>query len=226
MMAPHPSPGVGLDSELGGSSQAEDDYLPIVKVVPTYPRTPQSRGLQGYCDLEFTVTPLGTTADVRVIECTSSLFEQASVEAALKFKYKPRLVNGTAIAVPGVRHRMTFRMDERSQQAVESGLLDEHKTRAPEAPKVKGEALPIVRVEPQYPREALMDGTEGYVRFELLVGTDGSVLEIKITEAAPGRLFVRNAVRAVRRWKFKPHIVDGVAVEPWVKTSIEFDLDS
>ena len=71
-----------------------------------------------------------------------------------------------------------------------------------------------------------MDGTEGYVKFEVLIGTDGRVLDVNVTEAAPGRIFVRNAVRAVRRWKFKPRVVDGVAVERWAKTSIVFELDS
>ena len=110
--APNPNMDVGLDSELGDFSLAEGDYLPIVKVAPMYPRRAQSRGLEGYCDLQFTVTPLGTTADVSVIECTSSLFERASVQALLKFKYKPRVVNGTAIAVPGLRHRITFQIED------------------------------------------------------------------------------------------------------------------
>ena len=103
---------VGMDSELGDFSLAEGDYLPIVKVAPMYPRRAQSRGLEGYCDLEFTVTPLGTTTGVSVIFCSSSLFERASVQALLKFKYKPRVVNGTAIAVPGLRHRITFQIED------------------------------------------------------------------------------------------------------------------
>ena len=110
--APNPDMNVGLDGELGDFSLAEGDYLPIVKVAPMYPRRAQSRGLEGHCDLQFTVTPLGTTADVAVIECTSSLFERASVQALLKFKYKPRVVNGTAIAVPGLRHRITFQIED------------------------------------------------------------------------------------------------------------------
>lgn len=109
---PSPDMNVGLDGELGDFSLAEGDYLPIVKVAPMYPRRAQSRGLEGHCDLQFTVTPLGTTADVSVIECTSSLFERASVQALLKFKYKPRVVNGTAIAVPGLRHRITFQIED------------------------------------------------------------------------------------------------------------------
>lgn len=101
---------VGMDSQLGDFSLAEGDYLPIVKVAPMYPRRAQSRGLEGYCDLEFTVTPLGTTANAQVTFCSSSLFERASVQAVLKFKYKPRVVNGTPIAVPGVHHRITFQI--------------------------------------------------------------------------------------------------------------------
>ena len=219
---------VSLDSELDGFSQATDDYLPIVKVAPMYPRRAQSRGLEGYCDLQFTVTPLGTTADVAVIECTSSLFERASVQALLKFKYKPHVVNGTAIAVPGVRHRMMFQMEGTERRRREAELAERMRLRypppEPEASIVKDEAVPIVRIDPQYPREALMDGTEGYVKFRVLIGPDGGVLDVEVTEAAPGRLFVRNALRAVRRWKFRPRIVDGVAVERWATTSIIFEL--
>lgn len=89
----------------------------------------------------------------------------------------------------------------------------------------EGEVEPIVRINPQYPRQALFDGTEGYVRFEVLIGKDGSVLDVRVTEAEPGRVFVRNALRAVRRWVFKPRVVDGVAVERWAKTSIVFELE-
>ena len=105
-----PASGSSEDNRINALA-AEGDYLPIVKVAPTYPRRAQSQGLEGHCDLEFTVTPRGTTADVRVIECTSSLFEKASVQALLKFRYKPQVVNGTAIAVPELRHRMMFQME-------------------------------------------------------------------------------------------------------------------
>jgi protein TonB len=96
----------------------------------------------------------------------------------------------------------------------------------PGDPAAEGEAIPIQRVDPQYPQQALMDGAEGYVNFEVLIGTDGTVLEVRVTEAAPGRIFVHSAVRAVRRWKFKPRVVDGVPVERWARTSIVFELDN
>ncbi|MDJ0928505.1 MAG: energy transducer TonB [Gammaproteobacteria bacterium] len=97
---------------IGGFDNVDGEYLPIVKVAPIYPRRAQSRGLSGFCILEFTVTKLGTVADVRTLECSSSLFERASTNAALKFKYKPRVVDGEPIDVPGVKHRISFEIED------------------------------------------------------------------------------------------------------------------
>ncbi|WP_446831741.1 energy transducer TonB [Candidatus Foliamicus sp.] len=108
----NPDVSFNIDGDIGDFSLAEGDYLPLVRVEPMYPRRAQSRGLEGHCDLELTVTPTGATTNVMVIECSSSLFERASVQAAQKFKYKPRVVNGTAVAVPGVKYRMTFQIED------------------------------------------------------------------------------------------------------------------
>ena len=92
----------------------EGDYLPIVKVAPIYPQRALSRGIEGHCTVQYTVTRQGTIRDPVVVEndCTSSLFHRASVQAALKFKYKPRVVDGQAIEVPGVQNRFTFKITE------------------------------------------------------------------------------------------------------------------
>lgn len=95
-----------------GLVPSDGDYLPIVKVAPMYPRRALSRGLEGYVIVEFTVTRTGTVRDVSVVESTSSLFERAATEAALKFKYKPRVVNGEPIEVRGVRNKLTFRLED------------------------------------------------------------------------------------------------------------------
>jgi protein TonB len=75
---------------------AEGDYLPIVRVAPVYPARALSRGLEGYVDMAFTVTTTGTVKDPVVVFSTSSLFERAAIRAVLKFKYKPRVVDGVA----------------------------------------------------------------------------------------------------------------------------------
>lgn len=92
----------------------EGDYLPIVKVAPIYPQRALSRGIEGYCVVEYTVTRQGTIRDPFVIEseCTSSLFHRASLQAALKFKYKPRVIDGEAVEVPGVQNKFTYEITE------------------------------------------------------------------------------------------------------------------
>ncbi len=92
----------------------EGDYLPIVKVAPIYPQRALSRGIEGYCVVQYTVTRQGTIRDPMIVEdqCTSSLFHRASLQAALKFKYKPRVVDGQAIEVRGVQNKFTYEITE------------------------------------------------------------------------------------------------------------------
>ena len=99
----------------GGISLTPGDaeYLPIVKVAPVYPRRAQSRGIEGYVILEFTVTKQGRTKDIRVVKSVpkSKIFHKAAIKAASKFKYKPRTEDGKPIEVPGVRNKITFRLE-------------------------------------------------------------------------------------------------------------------
>ena len=103
---------VDVAAGIGGFNAGEVEYLPIVKVAPIYPNRALSRGIEGYCIIEFVVTRNGTTANGKVIECTSSLFANASLKAGAKFKYKPRVINGTPIDVPGVQHKITFELEK------------------------------------------------------------------------------------------------------------------
>lgn len=96
----------------GGMNIAEGDYLPIVRVAPVYPARALSRGLEGFVDLSFTVTTTGTVKDPVIIQSTSSLFERAAIRAVLKFKYKPRVVDGVPVEVPGVKTRISFQLED------------------------------------------------------------------------------------------------------------------
>jgi protein TonB len=108
---------VETDIEMSGGFSlgvGEGDYLPIVKVAPIYPARALQRGLEGFCVVQYTVTSLGTIRDPVIVEdqCSSSLFHRASLQAALKFKYKPRVIDGNAVEVPGVQNKFTFEIME------------------------------------------------------------------------------------------------------------------
>lgn len=97
----------------GGLAVSDGEYLPLVKVAPIYPARANSRGIEGYCIVEYTVTKSGSTKDVHATDCQPpGYFEEASVRAAEKFKYKPRVVDGEPIATAGVRNKFTYKLQK------------------------------------------------------------------------------------------------------------------
>lgn len=89
-----------------------------------------------------------------------------------------------------------------------------------------GDIMPLVRVAPQYPRKALSRGIEGWVQVEFTISKVGTVENPIVIDADPPGIFNRAALKAVAKWKYKPKIEDGVAVErQGVSTVITFELD-
>jgi periplasmic protein TonB len=89
----------------------------------------------------------------------------------------------------------------------------------------EGDIVPLVRIQPQYPRDAAMNQIEGWVTIEFTIDETGSVRSPRVVEARPPRVFDREAIRAILRWKFKPRVIDGVAVPRQATQTIEFSLD-
>ena len=106
------APQVGVKVNIGGVGgfSSDGDYLPIVKVNPKYPSRALSRGTEGYCTVMYTVTTTGETRDVQEADCPQRVFLNASIKAAQKFKYKPKVIDGEPVEVPGVRNRFIFEL--------------------------------------------------------------------------------------------------------------------
>jgi protein TonB len=89
----------------------------------------------------------------------------------------------------------------------------------------EGDIIPVVVIRPMYPREAAITGTEGWVKVEFTITEAGTVKDPRVVEAEPPRIFNREAIRAILKWKFKPRVIDGVAVERRATQVIDFTLD-
>jgi protein TonB len=85
-----------------------------------------------------------------------------------------------------------------------------------------GDATPIVRIEPKYPMQAQRNGIEGWVKLSFSINEVGGVEDVEIIDAKPKRVFNREAKRALKRWKYKPKIVDGKAIK---QTGLSVQLD-
>ena len=76
-----------------------------------------------------------------------------------------------------------------------------------------GSYVPIFQVPPQYPRRAAERGIEGCVVLKYVVTEVGSVRDPVVIQSIPQGIFDRAAIRAALRYKYKPLIRDGNAVE-------------
>jgi protein TonB len=71
----------------------------------------------------------------------------------------------------------------------------------------------IVEVMPKYPRQAGRDGKGGVITLGFTVTEAGEVEDIKVIHAEPTRIFNKVAKRALKKWKFKPKVVDGKSIK-------------
>ncbi|MBY7729861.1 energy transducer TonB [Vibrio echinoideorum] len=87
------------------------------------------------------------------------------------------------------------------------------------------QAMPLYRVEPRYPAKALKRGAEGHVIMSFTIDETGRPVDIQVTDANPRRMFEREAMRALKKWKYQPKVVDGKAIAQVGQTvKLEFKL--
>jgi periplasmic protein TonB len=107
------APQVSHEVSLGREGFYSDgEYMPIVQVAPMYPRRAEDLRLEGFVLLEFTVTRDGLVRDPRILESSNPIFDRPAIDAVLRFRYRPRVIDGEPLEVPGVRFRITFQMSQ------------------------------------------------------------------------------------------------------------------
>lgn len=99
-------------------------------------------------------------------------------------------------------------------------LKDKYQTEELDTP-----VIPIVKIPPTYPAVAMRNNIEGWVKVRFIVTDRGSVKNIHIVKAMPGKIFNISVINCVSRWIFKPGKVGGRPVNTMVETSIRFKLE-
>lgn len=96
-----------------GSGTPSSDLIPLIKSKPKYPLRAQSRNIEGWVIVEFTITPTGSVIDAKVTDAKpKGIFDSAALKAIVKWKFKPKVENGKAVAQRAVQ-RLEFKLDRR-----------------------------------------------------------------------------------------------------------------
>jgi protein TonB len=91
-------------------------------------------------------------------------------------------------------------------------------------PNQEGGIIPIVTIAPNYPRKAAIAKIEGWVKVEFTITETGTVINPSVVDSKPPRIFDREALRAILKYKFKAKIVDGVPQQQVATQQIDFKL--
>lgn len=105
--------GGGLRTSLPSGS--DRDVIPLVRVPPEYPPRAIARGIEGWVLVQLTITATGSVEDAFVVAAEpSGYFEDAALNAIARWRYNPKIENGTAVERVGVRTRIVFQLPKQA----------------------------------------------------------------------------------------------------------------
>ncbi|WP_296246675.1 energy transducer TonB [uncultured Stenotrophomonas sp.] len=181
----------------------------VEKVDPTAPALPRLK--QG-------VTGSMQVAERRTVEEADKAKKDAETRAKQQVEQQrlaqQQAAEATAAQQLAAKQEAARKDSERQEAERQAAVRREAEQRsaaqaaAQQAAAPKPAAAPALRAvstpAPRYPADALRSGTSGEVLVELTIGTDGSVTDARVLRATPARTFDREALNAVKRWKFEP----------------------
>jgi len=105
-------PGPGPTSAMPAFGLLDGSLINLVRAQPNYPGRALALGLEGYATVSFDVNETGLVENVVVVASSNPIFDKAAIDAALRFRYRPPVVDGEPRRVTGIVNRFVFRIDE------------------------------------------------------------------------------------------------------------------
>ena len=103
----------GAMSRMSMSAGSDRDVIPLVRINPDYPPRALSRGLEGWVQVQFTITPTGTVANPVVVNAEpKNIFDDAALKAIARWRYNPKVEGGVAVERVGVQTIIRFQLEQ------------------------------------------------------------------------------------------------------------------
>ncbi len=99
----------GGRSRITMAAGSDRDVIPLVRVNPDYPQSAINRQVEGWVQVQFTITAAGTVQDAIVVDALPrQVFEDAALKAIVRWRYNPKVESGAAVERVGVQTRIVF----------------------------------------------------------------------------------------------------------------------
>ncbi len=89
-------------------------------------------------------------------------------------------------------------------------------------PSVVLEGILVKRVEPVYPQLAKITHVEGQVVLHAIIDSEGRLVNLKANSGPP--MLMAAAIDAVRQWRYRPYILNGMPIEVETQITVNFSL--
>ena len=101
------------DRGLKTAGGVDRDVIPVVRVIPDYPPREQTRGVEGWVQIQFAVTSTGTVRDPIVVAAEPrGVFDEAALKAIARWRYNPRIDGGVAVERVGLQTVIKFELHD------------------------------------------------------------------------------------------------------------------
>ena len=178
----------------------------IHRVEPVYPEAAKSQGISGAVVVKLQIDTEGHVAQTEIVS-GDALLTEAAVNAVMQWQFKTYQLNGEPVAVETTATVYVGPSPPRKlsvSQGVMAGNL-------------------VHKVDPDYPVEAKADHIQGDVILRATIDREGKIVELKSVQGDP--LLVEAALKAVKQWKYKPFLLDGVPLEVESQVTVNFTLE-
>lgn len=103
----------GALSKMNLSAGSDTDVIPLVRIAPEYPPRALRRGIEGWVQVQFTITATGAVKDPKVVAAEPpGLFDEAAIKSILRWRYNPKIEGGVAVERVGVQTVIRFVLEE------------------------------------------------------------------------------------------------------------------
>lgn len=103
----------GALSKMNLSAGSDTDVIPLVRIAPEYPPRALRRGIEGWVQVQFTITATGAVKDATVVAAEPpGLFDEAAIKSILRWRYNPKIEGGVAVERIGVQTVIRFVLEE------------------------------------------------------------------------------------------------------------------
>jgi protein TonB len=92
-------------------SPLDQQPRPLVRIDPRYPASAASNGIEGFVTLTFSVSASGEVLNIEVIDAEPKrTFNRAAIQALRKWRYQPKMVDGSPSQMDGLQVRLDFNL--------------------------------------------------------------------------------------------------------------------